>query len=153
MTGHLYFNTSPRNKLNKTITNASSSLTIRYKENTSITNPDIMISSSVDIDKYNYIYIGGEIGRYYYIESYEMSQQYYILHCKVDVLMSYKSDISNTSFIAAKNSNVYNLYLNDDRMKLYSKTRTLTFPFKNGFRKEGSKVFSFLLTINGGGTN
>lgn len=153
MNGILYFNKSPRNTLNKYLTGASSSMTIHYKETTSITDPDIMISSAVDIEKYNYIYVGGDVNRYYYIESYEMAQQYYILHCHVDVLMSFKSDIKNTDFIISKNSKVYNLYLNDDRLKVYAKTRTLTFPFTNGFRKEGSKVFSFLLTINGGGTN
>ena len=153
MTGYLYFNTSPRNKLNKNLTNQSSALTIRYKEITSITDPDIMISSDVSIEDYNYIRVAGDIDRYYYIESYEMAQQYYILHCHVDVLTSYKVDIKKTKCIISKNSAVYNMYLNDDRMKIYSKTRTLTFPFTNGFRSDGSKVFSFLLTVNGGGSN
>lgn len=159
MTGKLYFNKSPRNKLAKILTNASSSLTIRYKENTSIFNPDIMISSSIDISGYNYIYVGGNIERFYYIESYEMSQQYYILHCHVDVLMSFGADIRNTECIVSKNENTFNLFLDDNKMKLYNKERILTKPFTDsegnasGFYVGGQKVWTMLLTVNGSGSS
>lgn len=158
MTGYLYFNKSPRNKIIKTLTNQNQ-ITIRYKEDTSIFKPDLMISNSIVISNYNYIHVGGNIDRFYYIESYEMSQQYYILHCKEDVLMSFKPDIFNTECIIAKNENNFNLFLDDNKMKLYNKERILTKPFldnggnPSGFYVDGEKVFTMLLTVNGSGSS
>lgn len=149
MTGNLYFNRSARNVINKDLQNKSSDMTIHYKETTDKLNPDILISNSVTITDYNYIHVNG---KYYYIEDVEMAQQYYILHCHVDVLMTYKSDIYNTSCIVSKNEKVYNLYLNDNRLKLLNKSKILTFPFSRGFKIQGSKHFEFVLTVNGGGS-
>lgn len=158
MTGYLYFNKSPRNKVNKSLKNENQ-ITVRYKKDTSIFNPDLMISSSVNIHNYNYIYVGGDINRFYYIESYEMSQQYYILHCHEDVLMTFSTDIKNTECIVSKNENNFNLFLDDNKMKLYNKERILTKPFldsggnPSGFYVNGQKVFTMLLTVNGSGSS
>ena len=154
MNAKLYFNKAPRNMINKSdlLSNASSSITVRYKETTNKLNPDIIISKDINVANYNYIKVTiNSVDRYYFIESYDMAQQYYILHCHEDVLMTFKSDIMNTECIVTKNKSVYNLYLNDDKMKLYAPTRTLTFKFPSGFRSSGSKTANMILTINGGG--
>lgn len=157
MTGYLYINTSPRNTLQKTLKSQSSAKTIKYKETTSLTDPDIFINSDVTIENYNYIYVDSPIARFYYIESYEMAQQYYILHCHIDVLMSFAPDIRATECVVSKNENNFNLFLNDDKMKLYNKSRILTKPFydgngnPSGFYVGGEKVWTMLLTVNGSG--
>lgn len=148
MTGYLYFNKSPRNKINKDLKNKSDALTIRYKETTKKLDPDIIISNDIDPTQYNYIHVNG---KYYYIEDYEMAQQYYILHCHEDVLRTFMTDIYNTECIVKKNASQYNLFLNDDRLKLYNKSRIMTFPFSQSFKVLGNKVFNFILTVNGGG--
>ena len=156
MNGKLFNNKSPRNKVNKTLSNETT-ITLRYKETTSVTDPDIIISSDITITDYNYIFVGSPIERYYYIESYEMAQQYIILHCHVDVLKSFSGDIYNTECIISKNQKAYNLFLNDDKMQLYNKSRILTKPFydgngnASGFYVGGEKVWTMLLTLNGSG--
>lgn len=152
MTGYLYFNKSPRNQVNKVLQHKSNSITIRYKETTGLYKPDLLISNTISLEEYNYIHVGGDIDRYYYIDSFDMAQQYYILHCTEDVLMSFKDDIYNTTCIVAKNQGKFNAFLNDNRMKLYNKSRILTKPFDSGFYVGDQKVWTMVLTVNGSGS-
>ena len=160
MNGKLYKNNSDRIYVNKSLSNENS-ITLHFKDNSDVVNPTIYISRDINIGNYNYILVNGNIDRYYYIDSFEVSQQYYILHCHVDVLMTYKTAILNEECVIAKNEKVYNLFLNDDRMKLYNKSRILTFPFTEdgdptstpkGFLVDGQKTWTMLLTLNGSGS-
>ena len=154
MKAMLYYNESNKNVVNKTITtDLSNDITVHFKDDTNMINPVIYISREIDMRDYNYILIKGFNNRYYYIESVEVSQQMYIVKCHVDVLMTYKSAIKNQTCIVTRNSNHYNMYLNDDKLKLNNMSRVETIKFPNGFRVNGSKTFNFVLTINGGGNN
>lgn len=155
-TAVFYWNTSPRNQVVKSLTKNSADRTFHYKDDTDRLNPVITIARTFSMDNYNYVRIyDSNVGfyRYYYVEDIEYSQQHYILHLHEDVLMTYAADIDRTTCIVSKNQykEMQNLYLNDDRMKLENRTRTLTFPFDHGFKFQGSKVSEFILTVNGGG--
>lgn len=160
MNGKLYKNKSDKIYVNKSLSNENS-ITLHFKDNSDVVNPTIYISRSINIENYNYILVNGNIDRYYYIDSFEVSQQYYILHCHVDVLMTYKTAILNEECVIAKNEKVYNLFLDDDRMKLYNKSRILTRPFTTdgeagsdpkGFLVDGQKTWTMVLTLNGSGS-
>ena len=153
-TAVFYWNKSPRNQVVKNLTNNSANRTFHYKEDTDRFNPIITIARTFSMDNYNYVRIYDtdlNFYRYYYVEDIEYSQQHYILHLHEDVLMTYAADIDRTYCIISKNQDLWNLYLNDDKMKLENRTRTLTFPFPSGFKFGGSKVSEFILSVNGGG--
>lgn len=150
MIGKIYKNTSDNITVNKNISQLGSNLTLSMKEDTDIINPTIFISRTINMKTANYLYIQ-DLNRYYFINSIETSQQYYILHCTVDVLMSYKGKLLSQTCIVARNENRSKLYLQDEKVKLYNMTRYEPIPFNTGFYQNGAKVASFILTVNGGG--
>ena len=95
---------------------------------------------------YNYAYIA-ELNRYYYIESVTTERTNMTrISLKTDVLMTYKNTILTCSGIVARNEEVYNTNLIDDRLRFlgYKVINTWRFPtaVKNGE--------TFILTVNGG---
>lgn len=152
MNAKFYYNKSDRIVLNKDISEKES-VTVRYKGDTDLINPIFIVNADKIDDKINYIYIGGDVKRYYFIDSVIFSQGHIELKCSIDVLMSHKSEIENQECIIIRNEKIWNMYLSDDRMELYHKPRYLTFPFEHGFTEyyDGTKYGSMVMTINGGG--
>lgn len=152
MNAKFYYNKSDRIVLNKNISEKDS-VTVRYKGDTDLINPIFIVNADKIDDKINYIYIAGDINRYYFIDSVVFSQGHIELKCSIDVLMSHKSEIEDQECIIIRNEKIWNMYLSDDRMELYHKPRYLTFPFEHGFTEyyDGTKYGSMVLTINGGG--
>lgn len=152
MNAKFYYNKSDRIVLNKNISEKDS-VTVRYKGDTDLINPIFIVNADKIDDKINYIYIGGDIKRYYFIDSVVFSQGHIELKCSIDVLMSHKSEIVDQECIIIRNEKIWNMYLSDDRMELYHKPRYLTFPFEHGFTEyyDGTKYGSMVMTINGGG--
>lgn len=151
MVATFYYNGSDEIVVNKDITAKESNITVRYKDDTEMINP-VLICDSDKIDKnINYVYVGSPIKRYYYINDITYSQGLVYLHCKIDVLMSFKSEIYNLECIVKRNGTLYNVYLNDERLKINNLTRTETFPFKGGFDVNDNKTASYLLVLNGSG--
>lgn len=151
MHGHLYTNKSDNIYVNKKLKQKGSTKTFRLKEDTDNINPIFYISRDVDMSDVNYVEVE-ELHRYYYITDIEYSNQYYIVHCHVDALMSFKKCLDQYA-ITKRSADKFNLYINDDKMNLRAETRTLTFPFPSGFLVDGEKVANFILTVNGGGVS
>mgnify|MGYP006935956300 FL=1 len=153
MNGHLYYNKSNRNVVNKNI-GTGLSVTLHYKENTDVVDPEILLSPDIDIKKYNYVHVAGNIDRYYYINDYEYSQQYCIIKCHVDVLKTYWDQFKNQEVIVRRqeDKNKCDLYLNDPEFTLENMDRIQLKAFKYGFTEYGAgKKASYLLHINGSG--
>lgn len=154
MNGILYYNRSNNNVLNKDLKKANP-ITLHYKENTDMVDPEILISPDINIKDYNYIKVSGNIDRYYYINSIEYSQQYCILKCHVDVLMSYKDDILKQTCIIKRQEDeedkLYDHYLNDERYVLRNIERIQLKLLGGTFREEGQKTASYVLVLNGSG--
>lgn len=110
-----YNNKSSNNTLNKTITETfRTSGTLR--DETSIVDPVIMLDKSVNVINSNYCYIP-QFNRYYYIVNVTTSNnRLWMVTMHVDVLMSFKSDIQNTSGIVARQENNYNKKLVDNEL-------------------------------------
>lgn len=98
---------------------------IVFKENTSRENPVLKITAAAlnsDYD-WNYIHI---LGAYYYINDIVfVNNDIFELHCSIDVLATYKTEIeASTQYIVrSTNSNYFNGYINDTA---YPMTNSIT---------------------------
>lgn len=142
------YTSDPINKVVKNFT-VVKSVSANMKADTSVINP-IFELSKIDISSLkglNYLYIA-DLGRYYYIDNITMGiGGIAILECHIDVLMSYSNNILNLSCVIARNENVYNAYLDDDKFNIYKYPRIQTKTFPNGF----SDISTLVLTVVGGG--
>lgn len=129
----LYQNLSEKNKINKDI-QFPLTITGTLKNDCSIINPVILASITANAaSSYNYIYIES-FNRYYYInDAISIRNGITELHCSVDVLMSFKTEILNNSAIIERSETEWNLYLNDGSFKTYASNIVLTKAFPSGF--------------------
>lgn len=116
----------------------------------SVENPVLILQYKSDIQsKVNYVYIP-EYNRYYFVtDIINLTGGRYELHCKVDVLMSFKDYILNLSCIVDKQSSKdnANMYLDDGSFVVQSKEFVDTINFPRGFNDNGE----FILITAGGG--
>ena len=106
----LYKNSSENNDVLKTLTNEK---VFKGQSRTvvDILNPVIELAG-IDVNKYNYCYVE-ELQRYYYIENMIISPNgIYRLNMHIDVLMTYREDILESSGLITRNRE-YNPYSGD----------------------------------------
>ena len=134
----LYNTTSPRNKLNKTlnlVADIDGESRIEMDEHT----PNFILSSGhfTGVKGSNYMYCT-DTGKYYYIENYRVENQTVRIIAKVDVLMTYKTQILSNTCTVAKNENgsLSDSYLYDDNYKIDAYSNIVTKAFPNGFTDE-----------------
>ena len=138
--------TSEKNRIGKSISNlytASGAL----REGTSIINPVIMISgaSVSSLKNANYMYIP-DFNRYYFITDIKSIRNGLIeISGHVDVLQTYAGQIRNNTAIIKRNSNSWNLYIEDGLFKTYANPHIFTKLFPSGFKNP-----SFVLSVAGG---
>lgn len=115
----------------------------------SVENPVIILQYKSNIQSnVNYIYIE-DYNRYYFVtDIIDLTGGRYEIHCKVDVLMSFKNNILDLSCIIDKqeNSNLSNLYYDDGSLVTTAKTFIESYNFTNGFNDNGE----FILITAGG---
>ena len=114
----LYKTTDDIKTVNKTLTDGLT-LNADITGGCDIISPVLKIATKNNITSYNYCYIPAW-NRYYYINNITASQQRLIVECSVDVLMSWRNEIDNMDVIVERSENVYNLYLPDEKFKLYN---------------------------------
>lgn len=89
--------------------------------NTDVLNPILKLESNV-VDK-NYVYIPA-FNRYYFVSSPEtINGMHTLLHCSVDVLMSYKDEIMELDAYISRNEFDANFLLNDSSMPLLAEKK------------------------------
>lgn len=129
MTIKLYKTPSEVNRVIKTL-NDELSLTGTLRESSSIINPTIKIEED-DITGYNYAYIP-DFGRYYFITNItSIRNDLWEVVMRVDVLMTYADEIKANTAVIARNSNLWNLYYQDEQFKIlnYETIQTKTFGY------------------------
>lgn len=131
MEATLYYNKSDNRYLNKTLETIGTA-TLELIEPSSIITPRLIFAKESRIQEANYLFLP-TLGRYYYINNYIFEYERIIAECKVDVLMSYRSDLMKLNVIIDRATDQYNLYLDDDKAKLnnYSSFQTLKFTTAN----------------------
>lgn len=124
-----------------------------------VTHPIIRLSTGKIGKSTNYVWLK-DLKRFYYIRNWTMDNGYITLNLEVDVLMSFKKELLNSTVMVKRcenyvkrgggwqfpNSAKPNYYLDDPEMKFnaYKNVRTIEFP--SGFNKN---VQSFFLAIAG----
>lgn len=141
----LFKTNSENNRLTKTLTNEKQ-LTGTLKEQTSILNPSIVISSDENISTYNYAYIS-EFGRYYYITDIVSARNgLWRVQLRCDVLMSYKDEIKNvTGVVVRQESNPNKLLI--DRLERIQNDKQIDFLY---YPESFSKNLQYILVTAGG---
>ena len=104
MTAILYNNVSDSRKINKDLTELST-INITLYLDTNVETPVFKVKNF--INNANYMYVP-DLHRYYYINNYTLSNQCVYLHCSVDVLETYKTEILNSEYLISRSENDYN---------------------------------------------
>ena len=145
LTVNLHVNSSPKNKLDKSLSEGSSFSCV-LKESTSILRPIIILKSSNDIFDFNYMTIP-DFDRSYFIDDIvSLNNDRWEITGHVDVLTTYKTAItSNTAVLRRQESN-YNLYLDDPEFMVYNTEQISTYKFS---KTEFNKTLSYVLIVNG----
>ena len=145
MTITLQVSTSPKNKLDKDVTDVAS-LSGTLKTSTSVINPTIIIEG--DLSQYtnvNYMTIA-EFGRSYFITNItSVTSKLFEIAAHVDVLSSFAAEIRANKAIVHRQETKWNLYLDDGSFKVYQNPMVLTKAFPSGFTTQ-----EFVLAVAGG---
>lgn len=113
----LYKNNSPAHQIKKSLTSVAT-LTGTYRDRVDIMRPVVLIEHDSPVD-FDYVYIS-DFNRCYYVDNVVMVRKGLLeMTLRVDVLNSFATGILANTAIIDKSSNKYNLYLNDDSLKMY----------------------------------
>lgn len=94
----------------------------------------------------NYFYVPSW-GRYYYITDVVVLRTHlYEIHGKVDVLMSFASDLMACTGIVQNNENAWNMYLDDGTCRVYQNSMIFEHAFPSSFNTQ-----QFVLAVAGTG--
>lgn len=147
LTLRLYNTSSPSNKINKDLTLKGgllinlknrpkdfNELDIDYSGNTGTVALDFNYAHLVDYDLYFFAkLLPTNIGN-----------NHNILHLELDPLMTYKDTILNLDCIVKRNTNKYNLYVNDSELQTLKKTQIQTKAFNHTFVPYTSTVITLV---------
>lgn len=143
-----YTNTSDERTMNKSITSIGEVSAV-MREDSSIINPVFVLTGGANaFANVNYCFCQ-TFGRYYYIDDIATDgANMTILKCRVDVLMSNADAINTLDAVVERNTNTYNLYVDDGSFKVYQRPHVLTREYPQGFSSP-----SFVLAVAGSPTN
>lgn len=154
MVAKIFKTKSAPNVVNKTLTEVAEFDEVIFKEETSLLNPTIIINgvsnasdyTIEDIGTSNYISIP-KVDRYYFITDITMmSGGRVAIAGKVDVLMSFKSDILGSTQLIVRQEKKTNNYLIDTDIPLSSKKQVIEHEFGDSIADSGY----YILAVNGG---
>lgn len=151
MTIILYQNLSEANKVDKNL-NSPVNLVGFLRSSSSILDPVFeIVKSDTDVPTFNYLYVV-EWNKYYYIlDIVSLNTTLWQISCHVDVLMTYRNEIRQQSAIIARQENLYNLYLDDDKFLVNAQRMYVTKAFPNRVTAGNSTgAMSSILTVAGG---
>lgn len=139
-----YKNTSDNRCLAKTLTQLKEYADVKFKDNSSIIEPELILSTDTDVFGANYCWIEAfsneEFNRFYFITNVEVSQQHIIVRCKLDVLYTYQSQIENMYGYIRRSSVMRNRYIQDNQ-----KTQQANYMPEYRYYFKGSDVSNYVL--------
>ena len=137
MTAILYNTKSDNREINKSITEISTIDVTLYMD-TNLLKPIFKVKTFNN--NANYIYVPN-LGRYYYIDNYTLSNQCVYLHCSVDVLMSFKTQILNNTYLIKRNEFLKDNKLVDNEIPISCKKQIVTQAVSNDFISQSIQCF------------
>lgn len=139
---YLYRNKSANNVIGKTLESVGT-LSGTFRDSVDVHAPRFRINHSAP--DFNYVYIP-DFGRCYYVDSITVVRTGVLdVACSVDPLNSFKGEILANRGIINKQANLYNLYLNDDSLKVYQNPLISLHNFSAGF-----SGYEYVLLVAGG---
>lgn len=140
----LQYNASEKTALDKSVSDVIV-LSGTLKEQTSVTDPVILVEHSGALPNVNYMRID-EFGRSYFITGIEsVRTNLWRIIAHVDVLSSYKAGIRSNTAIIQRQAHSFNLYLDDGMFRCYQDPNILMKAFPSGFN-----THEFVLAVAGG---
>lgn len=137
---------SPAHMIGKTVASVAT-LTGTYRDQVDIMSPVIRIERDNPAD-FDYVYIPA-FGRYYFVDDITIVRNGMLeIKLSVDVLESFKTGILANSAIIDKQAGKYNLYLNDDSIKMRQDPLVTCLEFPSGVFDNDS--YEFVLCVAGG---
>lgn len=132
-------NSSPENYVTKTVS-TSKSLDCNLKRDCSILYPKLTVYD-LGVTTCNYAFIPDFGNRYYFVTDMKtLNEKTLEVELAIDVLMSYKTEILASEAIIARNQNMYNRYITDNKFTTLSYERIQTKKFPNSFPENGNFV-------------
>lgn len=146
MTFTFYKNTADNRVVDKTaaLTQLGNAKTVIFKDTVGKGDPSIELAYDSTILDANYAYCSDD-GYYYYLGEPFLAQQRITFPTAVDLLMTHKTEIKQLGCIIARQENVYNAYLKDDRFPVLNYQDVNTIPFPDGFYESES----IIIAVNG----
>lgn len=144
----LYQNNSSRETLNKSLSEVAS-YECDFYQATPVEDVQLILSYTdlSPVINCNYFYVE-ELGRYYYLTGRTLgTNKRAVITGHVDVCMTYKSDIYNTTAFVDRNEFLYNDYFTDSLMPVLDKV--VIDSYEVG--QVGDNSLSFYVTCIGGG--
>lgn len=122
-------NKSPAHQIKKDISKITE-LSGTFRDSVSVINPTIRIEYNNPV-AFDYVYIS-HFGRWYFVEDVVMVRKNVMdISLRVDVLETFADGILANKAIIDKSASKYNLYLNDDSLKMYQKPLIQQIEFPN----------------------
>lgn len=154
MVAKIYKTKSAPNVVNKTLSEVVAFEEVIFKEDTSLLNPTIIINGVSNASSYTIEDIGTsnyfsipKVNRYYFITDITMmSGGRVAITGKVDVLMSFKTDILGSTQLIVRQEKKTNNYLIDTDIPLSSKKQVIEHEFGDTISDSGY----YILAVNGG---
>lgn len=142
----LYKNTSPVEKIGKTLTDKQSITDVLLKRDTSILRPVLLVNDARGVTNFNYMYIS-EFDRYYFIDDIRSAHNnIWEISAHVDVLETYKDQILSNQAVIKRQTNKYNTYLNDPEWKVYANENVVAYHFSES---PFNKNMKYVLAVAG----
>lgn len=140
------------NKVNKKVEEVKELTSVKFIDDTSITNPVIRTSNIRDItnlrkDGVNYVHINA-LGRYYFIKDIVARKNGFVdLYLDVDVLMSFKDDILSSTQIINRAENLITPSIMDESVELQQNFNVANYHIDNDVIY--TNHLSFVLKLGG----
>lgn len=154
MVAKIFKTKSAPNVVNKVLTEVAAFDEVIFKDETSLLNPTIIINGVSNSSSYNIEDIGTsnyfsipKVNRYYFITDITMmSGGRVAITGKVDVLMSFKTDIIGSTQLIVRQEKKTNNFLIDTDIPLSSKKQVIEHEFGESIVDSGY----YILAVNGG---
>lgn len=138
---------SDRRKINKELTEIHRTEILLKLAQTSVTTPVINVNYFDNFAAVNYCYIP-KLGRYYFVNTSILKGAIVQYSCKVDVLMSYATEILNSNGLIYNRGSQYNILIPDSRSRQMVNEDIVNIPFTGGelTNRFGTGDFNYILT-------
>lgn len=129
----LYQTLSEKTALDKVMETGGTELSGTLINNSNVVNPSVLCHVSAEtVAAYNYMIIPNFNRRYFITEITALTETTCMVLGHVDVLATYKSAIRDNTAVVARAENKWNLYLDDNMIKVSSIPKILTKDYFDG---------------------